>query len=360
MKMCCQKLCSQKICTIFRLVLFASVLFFCAGCSGQLVPSKAFGKRELSDALAEEAGGSGKSVSFACWNTQTFFDAVLDGTEYSDFQNQEKWTSAMYEKRLERLCEVMVLLNSDIIVLEEIENNAVVQDIVNRLASGSWDSKKSWQYTCFAKETGTAIGCAVFSRYKISEMLVHTMDIRVHETKQPSERPIMQVTIKVDDADLVIFVNHWKSKSGGEEETEIWRDWQESLLAEKISEVADSVSVIACGDFNRSAEDFITHKNTVNKTNVLLRGSDGTAIEVFSPWLDLNGKYDDQHGSYFYKNSWERIDNIFAVQNAGISRFSELNISPVADEEGKPVSYKMYNETGYSDHLPLKCVLTLF
>ena len=340
---------------LFTLVLGMMMMGLFTGCSGELTPSQAFGKRELSDESYVKDGK--RSVTLASWNTQTFFDAVPDGTEYSDFQKPEKWTSAMYEKRLDRLCEVMVLLSSDIIVLEEIENKAVMQDIVNRLASGSWDTKKNWQYTCFAKETGSAIGCAVFSRYKISEMLVHTMDIRIHETAQPSERPIIQVTIKVEDSDLVIFVNHWKSKSGGEEETEIWRDWQESLLAEKLFDAKGCV--VACGDFNRSAEDFIIHKNTAKKTNLILRRSDGSVVEVYSPWLSMSGDYDSEKGSYFYKDSWERIDNIFAVQNVVLSRFSELNIAPVADEEGKPVSYKMYSEAGYSDHLPVKCVVTL-
>ena len=348
---------------LFRFFSLITFLLFLISCSGQFTPSRAFGKRESFDDTVLEEGE--KLVSFACWNTQTFFDALVDGCEYSEFQKKDKWTSSMYEKRLDNLCEVMKMLNSDIIVLEEIENISVVQDIVNRMAGQSWDSKKNWQYTCFAKEIGTAIGCAVFSRYKISEMIVHTLDIRVHESAQPSQRPMMQVTVEVDDKDIVIFVNHWKSKSGGEEESEIWRDWQEMLLAEKISELINdkktdaSCSIIACGDFNRSAEEFIVSSDLEKKTNLVLRGADGNLVKVFSPWMNLRGQYDNERGSYFYKDSWERIDNIFAVSNVKITRFHELNVEPVADEEGRPVSYKMYNESGYSDHLPLQCVLII-
>ena len=338
-----------------RFFLFALFLF--SACKGQLSPSLAFGKRGTSEEFY--ADGNKVAVSLSSWNTQTFFDAVLDGCEYSDFQKPEKWTREMYEKRLDRLCEVMMLLDTDIIVLEEIENKAVIQDIVNRLAGGSWDSKKNWSYTCFAKEVGSAIGCAVFSRYKISEMLVHSLDIRIHENQQPSERPLMQVTLDINDVKLVLFVNHWKSKSGGEEESEIWRDWQESLLAERISGL-DNSCIVACGDFNRSAEDFVIHKDTAKKTNIILRRPDASVVEVYSPWLNLNGECDFEKGSYFYQDEWERIDNIFAVQNVKISRFSQLDIAPLADEEGRPVAYKMYSGAGYSDHLPVKCLITLF
>ena len=47
------------------------------------------------------------------------------------------------------------------------------------------------------------------------------MDIQIHKEAQPSSRPIMQMTVLVGDKDFTLFVNHWKSKSGGEEETEI-------------------------------------------------------------------------------------------------------------------------------------------
>ncbi|MBQ5356449.1 MAG: hypothetical protein IIU08_11325, partial [Clostridia bacterium] len=48
-----------------------------------------------------------------------------------------------YSKRLDSLCEIMALLSSDILVLVEIENEAVVQDITNRLAGSEWNKKRT-------------------------------------------------------------------------------------------------------------------------------------------------------------------------------------------------------------------------
>ena len=349
----------KKMHFIFLLMIMG---LFCA-CGNQLTPEPV-GKKKESRKLIDSAGKM--NISLACWNTQTFFDAVSDGCEYQDFLRPEKWTKEKYSKRLDRLCEIMALLSSDIMVLVEIENEAVVQDITNRLAASEWNKKQSWQYVCFAKEPGAAIGCAVFSRFELCDMKVHSLDIRTQKIKQPSSRPIIQVTAKTGEKELVVFVNHWKSKSGGEEESEIWRDWQEAVLAEKMREVvqgsncnAEERIVVACGDFNRGAEDFIIHPDRLSGTNFILRSSDGAALQLYTPWLDLNGRVEAGKGSYYYKDEWERIDNIFSIEKGVITRFQAVNIPPLVDEEGKPQAYKVYNESGYSDHLPLKCVLLL-
>ena len=166
------------------------------------------------------------SISFSCWNAQTFFDSECDGTEYEDFQNLAKWSQEKYLTRLSRLCEVMTALDTDIVVLEEIENVSVVQDIANQFAGNNWSHGKNWSYACFAKEEGSAIGCAVFSKYQLGEMKVHSMNIKTQSQDQPSSRPLIQVSVLLEDKNLVIFANHWKSKSSGEKASEIWRDWQ--------------------------------------------------------------------------------------------------------------------------------------
>ena len=299
-----------------------------------------------------------KKISFACWNVQTFFDAYCDGFEYSDFQKTEKWTKEKYIIRLNRLCEVMKKMDCDIFVFEEIENEAVIQDIANRLQSESWNKTKFWHYSCFAKEPGSSIGCAVFSRFELSDLQVHALDIRCHKIKQPSERPLMQVSINIGEKKLELFICHWKSKSGGEIETEIWRDWQEFLLSENLSAFSECSNspVLICGDFNRSVEAFISEKEN-NK--IILRGKQEHNNQVDSPWFDDEGFFDVKKGSYFYKGNWERIDNIFIYGNVSISDFRIYTDENIVDEEGLPFAYKIYSGKGYSDHLPLMCVLSI-
>ncbi len=337
------------VCGILSVAIFA-------GCKSQFVKESSFRR----SGSTSERGGGKQSLSLVCWNVQTFFDAVTTGIEYQEFKNSERWTKEKYVKRLNKLCEIMTNLNPDIFVMEEVENTEVVQDIANTLAGGSWEHKKNWQYTCFTKELGSAIGCAVFSRYEISELKTHVLDIRTQETSQPSSRPLMQLTVNIGNRELELFVNHWKSKSGGEMETEIWRDWQELVLAERTTDLIKEMQaplIVMCGDFNRSAEDFVIESVSGKTTNTVLRGNSET-VKVWSPWFNSAGKLSSENGSYYYNGEWERIDNILLLGNLEMTSFSAVRDSPVADEEGIPVSYKVYTGEGYSDHLPLKCVIS--
>ena len=339
-----------------------TAIFFYVGCGLQFNPNQLFppSDEKKVEVTAEEKG---KAVSLACWNAQTFFDAVTDGCEYSDFTNSSKWTTDKYKKRLDKLCEMMSVLNADVMVLEEIENDAVVQDIANRLSDGAWNKKKGWQYACFAKEKDSAIGCAVFSRYELKNLSVHSLDIRIHKISQPSSRPVMQLTVCAGEKEFELIINHWKSKSGGEEETEIWRDWQEAVTADFVGElIANERSVVICGDFNRSVEDFIPIEDDFSiagKVNLILRGSNSNSAAIYSPWLNDDGKFATEIGSYYYDEHWERIDNFFFAGNIEVNQFQPVAEPPVADENSIPQGYKVYTDYGCSDHLPLKCIITI-
>lgn len=301
------------------------------------------------------------SLTLASWNVQTFFDGQTDGTEYSDFQGGGKWSKDKYITRLHRLCDVMHAINADVFVFEEIENESVIYDISNQLAGDSWNKANRWYYACFAKTPGTAIGCAVFSKYPLSMLKVHSTDIRVQKEKQPSARPLLQVTVNVNGTPLTLFVSHWKSKSGGEEDSEIWRDWQESVLGYTLLNEAPQAAVL-CGDFNRDAGDFVTSfGGSENKKNTIFRitGKSITQAEVYNPWFSADGTYVTDTGSYYYNEKWERIDNIFTWGNVKITSFGPRAEEPWANEQNIPVGYKQYTGEGYSDHLPLVCTLYL-
>ncbi|MBQ0039511.1 MAG: endonuclease/exonuclease/phosphatase family protein [Treponema sp.] len=307
--------------------------------------------------VTELSGKDGK-LKVVNWNVQTFFDAVTTGDEYTEFIRSNRWGKDAYVERLERLCQVIKVLDADIFVMEEIENEQVVHDISNFLA-GQWDESKVYSHACFAREEGSSIGCAVLSRVPLCAMSVHSMDVRDGEQKMPKMRPLMQLKATVRNRELVLMVNHWKSKSGGEEETEVWRNREEGILAELVSKaVEQDKAVLVLGDFNRDINDFcLTRKGDV----VLRYWEDGRlsddGVVVTSPWF-LDERKMVQPGSYYYNEEWSRIDNMFAAGNAEI-----LDFYPAVEGEWcdggtcVPKRYLIWDGTGYSDHLPIVCLV---
>ncbi len=171
---------------------------------------------------------SGKGVSVMNWNVQTFFDGVFDGNEYRDFRDSSHgWNTDKYAVRLKRLAGVIRKLDCDIVVLEELEKETQLYDISNALAS-DFNSARNWSYGFFAKEKDASIGTGIISRLEICEATVH--GIRKAGLKQPSLRPVIKCVLKKDDAEFVLFANHWKSKSGDSESSAFWRGGRKDFL----------------------------------------------------------------------------------------------------------------------------------
>ena len=286
------------------------------------------------------------------WNLQTFFDAEFDGNEYAEFKSAKNgWNIEKYETRLDRLSDVIKELDADVIIMEELEKEAQIQDIANKL-SGNFDFSKLYNYGLFAKNKESSIGCAVISRLPIGEISVHSLDIRTKE-KMPAMRPIIQFSLYSKDKSIVFFINHWKSKSGGAENSEIWRKRQEKLLV-RLMENAKSKNkaLLACGDFNKDISEFDICNQ--KQENVVLHGA--RDFKVYSPWILANKTYKTP-GSYWYKNDWERIDHFFAHGEIELTDFCAESLGAWTNEQGHPIRYQQWNGKGYSDHLPISCIV---
>ena len=318
-----------------------------------------------------QSSGSEKKqyVNVVNWNLQTFFDSQTKGNEYSDFQNASKWSKEKYLIRLSNLCQVITSLNADIYVFEELENEGILYDISNQLAGRSWNLKENWNYAAFTCDNNSCIGLGILSKFPLSDLKTHSLDIRVQGESQPSSRPILQVKVQLDESELIILANHWKSKLGGQKETEIWRDWQEFNLAQVIDNICrqntdnQKCKLLVCGDFNRDIEDFISLDDFMDSGKIYLRGfslQDGEkTVELYSPWVFRNGLLLGETGSYFYEDSWSRIDNFFLLDSDLLLDFSAKAEDPWADENNVPIPYKIYTGQGFSDHLPIYCRLEL-
>lgn len=299
---------------------------------------------------------TGCRLRLVSWNVQTFFDAEQAGTEYKEFASPKNWGEEAYRTRLKRLCDSLAVLHADVLVLQEIENEAVLQDISNFLSAQPLPGRR-YRWAAFTREEGAALGCAVLSRWPLDFPRCHGIDVRSPQTAKPGLRPLLQVRVMKKGRSCTILVNHWKSMSGGKDSGGRWREAQEALLASCLKELRNQPAV-ACGDFNRDIGEFRREYSDAGQTGrIVLRSGNGEDIAVASPWFLPDGRLAGP-GSYYYREAWSRIDSFFSSGKMLLEDFTVETEGPWCYDDTKiPRKYQPWNGRGYSDHLPLSCTI---
>lgn len=303
-------------------------------------------------------------ITLVTYNTQTFFDAIEDGSEFKEYKgSKSRWTEQKYRTRLERLKDTMFAAGEkltgkkdrlpDIVVLQEVENSRVVEDFCKQLSS-----EENYPYAVCPPASKDAFTTVILSKYPIEQYFLH----RLHIEQKVALRPLTEALLNTGSKDkprlLTVFSVHWKSKTGGSGSAAI-RAQQEAQLIRKITEHREKnphIPFIVCGDFNQTLEEF-------NQLN------DFPVCWGISSYRAETKEGSQPDGSYYFKNSWEKIDHIFyegntddytgteTVPDTGTAYIQPLLFfvlyEPPLIEDGKPVRYNVLTGKGYSDHLPL-------
>ena len=304
-------------------------------------------------------------ITLVTYNTQTFFDAVEDGTEFKEYKgSKSRWTDQKYKVRLERLKGTLFAAGEklsgkkdrlpDIVVLQEVENDRVIEDFCKQLPSG-----ENYPYAvCPPRSEKGAFTTVILSKYPIEQYFVH----RLYTEQKVSLRPLTEAVLNTGSKDnpqfLTVFAVHWKSKSGSSDSAAV-RAQQELQLIKKIQEHRErnpDIPFVVCGDFNQTLEEFNQLTNFPVCWDV-------------SSYRTENEAGKQPNGSYYFKNSWEKIDHIFYESGTSDYEVSEnasdtgqayiepllffVLYEPPLIEDGKPVRYNVLTGEGYSDHLPL-------
>jgi endonuclease/exonuclease/phosphatase family metal-dependent hydrolase len=333
----------------------------------------------------EPRDGAGRLVA-ACWNVQALFDGTEDGAEYDEYVAEAGWTDAKYRARLERVEKAvgeMAEGGPDLLALVEVENEGVLKD----LAEGALRDF-GYRWTAFASLEGAALGLGVLSRLPIESALSHGASRLGEETP----RPTLEVRVSAEGAPLVLFVAHWKSKLGGEAETEPLRRAAAEALARRVGELEAEeprTAVLALGDLNENWDEFV-RRGGAEATALLpddgdaaaaVLAADGSAertvvvlaaerppscasvpqgIPFYTPWPES-----EYRGSYAYRGRWETIDHALLARSlfdgAGwdYADFRVAETPGAVDGRGFPIGYDPRSGAGLSDHLPIVVDLTL-
>lgn len=314
----------------------------------------------------------GLSFKIATYNLENLFDMHTSGTEYPEYRpgNPLGWTPEVASIKARNMAAVIGDLNAEIIALQEVESQAALSLLQDALARRG----VRYPHAVIAGKRQGPVKCAVLSRFPI----ISQKEI---STGHDGDRAILRLAVDITGHPLVLYVNHWKSKSGPESR----RLASARALMADIASLEPGTDFVLTGDFNADYNEYETFREAdrLNDTrgitginHVLNTLWDGRLVEeplltshakntlLYNLWLEVDESrrwsvnffgrknspdailvpkslYDAQGISYV-DNSFDRFDPDYLFDEKEVFRWQR-------DENGKG----RHIGSGYSDHLPV-------
>ena len=297
------------------------------------------------------------------YNVENLFDMVddptTDDTEYNA-GGKLQWDESKYTTKLQHIAEVMQAIDTTgpvIIGLCEVESDKSLRDLVNQ------PFFKKNKYAFVHRDSPDERGVDVALLYRLGQFDVtgkKWYSVPLSDANDRT-REILYVKGELKGKPIHVFVNHWPSRSKGQEASEPDRIAAAKVLRAKLDSISatDADARIVCmGDFN-------DHPNDKSMREALGAGSrtDGASVYVNEMW-EVNER---KEGSHFYKGEWGALDQFvvskpMASANTGITVIGEGSVWKnklvlFFDKEGNGRPNRTYvgndYKGGYSDHLPI-------
>ncbi len=302
----------------------------------------------------------------ASWNVENLFDTVddpsLEGDEEYTPESPKKWAPERLEIKLTNLAKAISKMNDgrgpDVLGVCEVENRKVVEMLVGKLAPLG----RKYEIIHQDSPSDRGIDCALIYDANVFQHVDH----RFHFIDASKTRDIVEAQLRHDGADLYVFMDHWPSRGNDE--------WQRCLAAAVLRKRLDAIlaadpkaDFLLLGDFNDESEN-------VSLTKFLLVAPSpknlpaGSLVDT-TAHVQAEGK-----GTFVYENKWDLLDHIIIspglLDNAGYHwkpnstqriDFPELIFKPnfpgAIERPNASFNRDRFFEQGYSDHLPVGCVI---
>jgi len=314
-----------------------------------------------------------KIHTIAFYNVENLFDTINDinkNDEASPIMEIKFNRSEIYKKKVKNMASVIADIGSDlvnkspsIVGLSEVENRNVIEDLLNNKHL----SNKNYDIVHYDSpdERGIDVGL-IYNKdvFKVNSTKSHELIIYDNKSsKRNYTRDQLVVSGLLDNELIHLIVNHWPSRSGGEERSRAGR----MAAAELNKKIIDSLQnkyknakIITMGDFNDDPHDD-SMKKILNAKKYI---EDVKTNGIYNPMEVILS--DQGIGSNAYRDVWQLFDQILVTEpflnkkydsyqfyKAGIFNKSYL-INKAGRYKGYPFrSFSWGSFTGgYSDHLP--------
>lgn len=321
-------------------------------------------------AIADSVPNHRQNVRIAFYNVENLYDTYDDSTTLDNEFTPDgikHWSYSKFHTKLHHLAKSLIALEEwdtlAFIGLCEVENRYVL----NKLLYES--PLKGAGYRIIHNDSPDARGVDVCALYHPSKMQIS--GYRYYTVRYPFDtaaktRDILYVRAVVGNGDtLHLFVNHWPSRRGGQEESNPRRNFVASLLRHLTDSllIAHCTSLIIMGDLNDEPWD-------TSVCQVLGAKTDAREITERSLY-NLMGiqKRRWNEGTLKYRGTWSIFDQ-FIVSGHLLGKHDEMVISdegarvfdePFLMQEDPVYLGRKLNRTyvgprhtgGFSDHLPI-------
>jgi predicted extracellular nuclease len=314
-----------------------------------------------------------KNLWCAFYNQENLFDTLDDPHKNDNVflpQGKNSWNTQKYRQKIDHMARVIASMNNgkgaDLLGMCEVENDLVLND----LTRDPQLLPMRYKFVHIEGPDERSIDNAlIYQSNKLSLVSAIAYPVVFPQNPLSKTRDILLVKLKDKEtkAEIVILVNHFPSKLGGEQKSEPKRIYAAKTVRhiyDSISSANPSLPVIIMGDFNDTPSDssIAGTLNAKRKTEELSRQ------DLFNPMFALQQQ---QVGSHYYRNKWFMLDQIILSNNM-ISCTGKVCYQPLSAavykqnwmldlQKGIPLRTfqgpKYMN--GFSDHLPVYIILEL-
>jgi predicted extracellular nuclease len=315
----------------------------------------------------------------AFWNLENLFDSENSPRRTEKVarvlgKSVKGWTQALLDRKVSQLASIIKQMNSnrgpDLFGFCEVENRFVIDLLVQSLASLG----RNYQVVHFDSPDQRGIDVAFIYDANVFKVPLPLEDnVFSHFVmRRTATRDILQVTFQTvaRQRQLVLFANHWPSRSGGQLESAAYRAIAGESLAyfhQRVMEVkGETTPVLAMGDFNDEpfSDSLVSYALCQRVPSLVVNGRNPYFLNLM--W-SLMGRglgtlyYQDMPNlldQFLINKTWLKTKSLFKIQPDSINI---VKFAPMMDKKGQPIPFggmgKPVNKNGFSDHFPVELII---
>ncbi len=315
--------------------------------------------------------GQEEVVTLGFWNLENLFDTI-DQPDVRDSEftpsGKRHYDTRIYREKLGKLAEVIAQIGKDvtpdgvaILGVSEVENYGVLKDLVKE----SPLKAKGFQviHRNSPDERGIDVGMLYQPKYfHPSDVQTHPVFLYNADGSRDYTRDVLEVTGDLLGERIHYFVNHWPSRSGGEEASRWRRDSAAAVARRAINKVfaqEPQAKIFVVGDFN-------DNPNNESVVRFLRAGPDKHPKDRTALYNTTYHLYKSGIGSTAYRDAWSLFDQAIVsiplledkkgwhLVKTGIFN-RRFMINSLGKYKGYPKRSFVRDtwQGGYSDHFPV-------